>query len=82
MPIDRHSVSGTGRTPWAERLRARRVLCMAAMLLPCAAHPQSLEALLQLPLERLMQMQIVPARLSLPAASRPAAKPAEVPRHA
>jgi hypothetical protein len=53
-----------GRRAWGGLRRAAVVLA----LLPAAAHSTSLEELLRLPLERLLQLEIAPARASATAA--------------
>ncbi len=49
--------------PWRARLAPG--LIAAALAVPGAAHPYSLDALLQMPLERLLQLQITPRRAAL-----------------
>ena len=54
--------------------RARpAVLAMLALALPCAAFPYSLQDLLRLPLERLLQLEI--SAPVAPGAAAPAARP-------
>ena len=47
------------------RARLAPGLVAAALALPAAAHPYSLDALLGMPLERLLQLQIAPRRTAL-----------------
>lgn len=49
--------------PW----RARLALCLlaAGLAAPGAAHPYGLDALLRMPLERLLQLQVAPRRAAL-----------------
>jgi hypothetical protein len=56
--------------PFAKRTRRWRArwapgLIAAALAVPGAAHPYSLDALLHMPLERLLQLQIAPRRAVL-----------------
>lgn len=53
--------------PCARPWRARWVsgVVAAALSMPATAHPYGLDALLRLPLERLLQLQVVPRRAAL-----------------
>ena len=60
-----HHLDATVRRarPW----RARLAPCVlaATLAVPGAAHPYSLDALLRMPLDRLLQLQVAPLRAAL-----------------
>lgn len=60
-----HHLDATVRRalPW----RARLAPCVlaATLAVPGAAHPYSLDALLRMPLDRLLQLQVAPRRAAL-----------------
>lgn len=63
-----HDVHPLGRAvrrtrPWQARLTP--CVLAAALAVPGAAHPYSLDSLLRMPLERLLQLQVTPRRIAL-----------------
>lgn len=67
MPIHPSLAPSARRArPWRARLLPG--VLAAALAAPQAAHPYTLDALLRMPLERLLQLEVTPRRAALTAA--------------